>query len=111
MMKKILMLFALATFFAACSPVEYDTFSTITGTVVDKDNGEPVGNVMITMTPGNNFNTYTGSDGFFQFDNVEVLSEKYTLTTQKTGYTIDRKSILAIGGETVNVYLTIEKLQ
>lgn len=109
-MKKILLLLAVATFFAACSPVEYDTFSTITGTVIDMDSGEPVGNVMITMTPGN-YNIHTGSDGFFQFDNVEVLSEKYTLTTQKTGYTVDRKSIVAIAGETVNVYLNIKKLQ
>ena len=108
MIKKDLKIIALATLFAACSPVEYDHFSTITGTVIDMDNGEPVGNVEMTMTPGSH-NKSTGSDGFFQFSDVEA--QQYTLTAQKAGYKVDRKTVNAIAGETVNVSFSIKKTQ
>ena len=99
-------MFAVATMFVACKPVEYDTFSTITGTVLDYDNGEPISNALITMTPGG-LNTYTGIDGQFQFDEVEA--DNYTVRAQKTGYGANSKYVNAEAGQTVNVSLTLKK--
>lgn len=107
-MKKILIMFAVVAMFTACKPVEYDTFATITGTVLDYDNGEPISNALITVTP-TGVNTYTGNDGQFQFDDVEAAS--YTVRAQKTGYGANSKYVNAEAGQTVNVSLTLKKNQ
>lgn len=105
-MKKVFLMFATVAMFVACKPVEYDTFSTITGTVLDYDNGEPISNALITLTPGG-ANTYTGIDGQFQFDEVEATS--YTVRAQKTGYGSNSKYVNAEAGQTANVSLTMKK--
>lgn len=110
-MKKILIMFAVVAMFTACKPVEYDTFATITGTVLDYDNGEPISNALITVTPGG-LNTYSGTDGQFQFDDVETVSS-YTVRAQKTGYQANSKYVNAGdgAGQTINVSLTLKKNQ
>lgn len=105
-MKRILIIFALATLFVACSPVEYDTTATITGTIVENESGDPIGQVTVTLKPGGN-NTYTGSDGHFEFNNIEA--QHYEIWVQKTGYKTDKKSIETRGGETVSVTIKMEK--
>lgn len=109
-MKKTLSIFVVAAavllLATACKKESYDTFATISGTVVEMGNGEPVGNALLTLMPGN-INTYTGSDGTFQFNDVEA--KQYTLTAQKTGYKANRKTIDAEAGQTLTVSLTMEK--
>ena len=90
----------------SCKKESYNTFATISGTVVEMGNGEPIGNALLTLMPGN-LNTYTGSDGTFQFNDVEA--QQYTLTAQKTGYNANRKTINAEAGQTLTVSLTMEK--
>lgn len=106
MMKKILLIFALAVLFAACSPVEYDHSSNIMGTVIDMDDALAVEGAVITMTPGS-LNTTTGSDGVFQFNDVDA--QQYTVTVQKSGYEANRKTVEALAGETVNISITMKK--
>lgn len=105
-MKRILILFAMATLFAACSPVEYDTAASITGTVVEDDSGEPIGQVTVTLKPDSN-NTETSSDGHFEFNEIEA--QRYTIWVQKTGYGSNSKSVDALGGKTVNVTIKMKK--
>lgn len=109
-MKKLLSIFAVAAVImllaTSCKKESYNTFATISGTVVEMGNGEPIGNALLTLMPGN-LNTYTGSDGTFQFNDVEA--QQYTLTAQKTGYNANRKTINAETGQTLTVSLTMEK--
>ncbi len=109
-MKKLLSIFAVAAVImllaTSCKKESYNTFATISGTVVEMGNGEPIGNALLTLMPGN-LNTYTGSDGTFQFNDVEA--QQYTLTAQKTGYNANRKTINAEAGQTLTVSLTMEK--
>lgn len=105
-MKRIFSIFALATLFVACSPVEYDTTATITGTVIDVDNGEPIPQVTVTLSPTSK-NTYTGMDGLFEFHDIEP--QQYTVTVQKSDYQANRKTIIVNPGETVNVDLVMKK--
>lgn len=109
-MKKLLSIFAVAAVImllaTSCKKESYNTFATISGTVVEMGNGEPIGNALLTLMPGN-LNTYTGSDGTFQFNDVEA--QQYTLTAQKTGYNANRKIINAEAGQTLTVSLTMEK--
>lgn len=109
-MKKLLSIFAVAAVImlltTSCKKESYNTFATISGTVVEMGNGEPIGNALLTLTPSG-LNTYTGSDGTFQFNDVEA--QQYTLTAQKTGYNANRKTINAEAGQTLTVSLTMEK--
>ncbi|MBQ8704276.1 MAG: carboxypeptidase-like regulatory domain-containing protein [Bacteroidales bacterium] len=110
-MKKILATLVLGLSLLAmavsCTPTEYDIYSTISGTVVDVDNGEPVAQATVTLSPSG-LNTYTGSDGHFDF--TELEAKQYTVTVQKTGYESNRKTVTAPAGETVNISLTMKKL-
>lgn len=110
-MKKALSILALVGFImftvTSCKKENYENITaTVAGTVIDVDTGEPIGNVTMTMTPGG-LNTYTGSDGTFQFNDVEA--QQYTLTAQKTGYGANRKTVNPNAGETVNVSITMKK--
>lgn len=110
-MKKTLVLFALAFAMIAvssCSETEYDIYSGITGTVVDIDNGEPISQVTVTLTPGS-LNTYTSSDGRFEFKNLESMQQQYTIAVQKSGYQPNRKTIETLAGETVDISITMKK--
>ena len=108
-MKKALMIFVLATAFAACTPVEYDNFSTITGTVVDYATGAPISTVLVTISPGGYAPCTTGDDGFFKFNEVEAMDRNYSVWVQKEGYDPNHKDIYAIAGETVNMTIIMKK--
>lgn len=106
MIKKALRIIVLATLFAACSPVEYDHFGNISGTVIDVDTGEPVQQATVTLSPTSK-NTYTGMDGMFEFHELEA--QQYTVTVQKTDYQANRKIVNVEAGETTNVALVMKK--
>lgn len=87
-------------------PVIYDTFCTISGTVIDVDTGDPIPQATVTLSPSG-MNTYTGSDGHFEF--LDLEERQYTITVQKTGYQTNRKTVTTIAGGTVDVSLTLKK--
>ncbi len=96
----------LMTFTCACNKIQYDLFGNISGTVIDVDNGEPITQATVTLSPGG-LNTYTGSDGHFAFNGIDA--QQYTITVQKTDYQANRKIIEVLTGETVNVSITMKK--
>ena len=98
----IIVLIALAT---SCDPVTYDTFCTISGTVLDLDSGDPIQSAVVTLTPGG-YNTYTGSDGCFEF--LDLDAGRYTVMAQKTGYVTNHKEVTAIAGSVVPIKLTLQ---
>lgn len=109
-MKKILSILMVATALlllaTACTKTQYELFGNISGTVIDVDNGEPIAQVTVTLSPGGR-NTYTGTDGHFDFN--EVDAQQYTVTVQKSGYEANRKTVEALAGETVNISITMKK--
>lgn len=110
-MKKGIIRFSLlvivaACLFTACKPESYDTYGNIVGTVIDVDSGEPVQQVTVTLTPTGK-NTYTGTDGMFDFPELEA--QQYTVTVQKSDYEGNRKIVNVVAGETTNVSLTMKK--
>ena len=98
---------AFAAFAASSTPTEYDLFSNIAGTVVDKSSGEPLGQVDVTLKP-KMLHTYTGNDGQFYFNDIEA--DNYEIWVQKDGYGANNIKIIAPSGETINVSITMEKL-
>lgn len=102
----IILLLLIAT---SCSKKkEYNTFCTITGSVVDNDTSDAVPGATVTLSPSGK-NTYTGSDGHFEF--VDLDANQYTLTVQKSGYVTNRKTVTTEAGGTINVSITLNKTQ
>lgn len=106
MKKTLLFIIALIALTTSCEPVTYDTFGSISGEVVDLDTGDPVQQATVTLSP-TSYNTYTGSDGYFEFLDLDV--HQYTVTVSKTGYITNRKNITPVAGGVVNIKLTLQK--
>jgi hypothetical protein len=109
-MKKIIfmMLCVASISLTSCDPVTYDTFGGISGTILEMETGEPIKNALLTVSPGGK-NTYSGSDGFFEFQDLEA--GQYTLTVQATGYSTNRKTVTVVPGEVEQISMTMKKLE
>lgn len=90
----------------SCEPVTYDTFGGISGEVIDLNSGAPVEQATVTLSP-TGMNTYTGSDGTFEF--VDLDERQYTVTVQKTGYITNRKTVTIVAGRVIPIKLTLQK--
>lgn len=110
MVRRITFICLMAMFgvITSCTPETYDTYCTISGTVIDLDTGEPIQQATVTLSPSG-LNTYTGYDGNFEF--LDLDAKQYTVTVQKTGYSANRKTVTTIPGNVVNVSLTMQKNQ
>lgn len=106
MKKSFLLIMALIALATSCEPVIYDTFCTISGTVIDLETGDPIQQATVTLSP-TGYNTYTGDDGHFEF--IELDARQYTVTVQKTGYVTNRKTVTTVAGGVVDVSLTLQK--
>ena len=106
MKKSLLLIIALITLATSCEPVTYDTFGGISGEVVDLDTGDPVQQATVTLSPSG-MNTYTGSDGSFEF--IDLDERQYTVTVQKTGYEANRKTVTIVAGRVIPIKLTMQK--
>lgn len=82
--------------FQSCAKDEVETTGTIYGIVNDSDNGEPVQDAHVALSPdGKTANT--GSDGSYEFQNLEP--GQYTIQISKAGYKTNTKRITVIPGE------------
>ena len=106
MKKTLFLLLTLIALVTSCEPVTYDTFCTLSGTVIDLDTGDPIQQATVTLSP-TGYNTYTGNDGHFEF--IDLDARHYTVTVQKTGYVTNRKTVPTVAGGVVNVDLTLQK--
>lgn len=106
------LLLAVATFVfvtTSCSDgyVDYDTYGTISGTVIDMETREPIRSASVNILPGST-NTYTSYDGTYEFIELEGGS-RYTVQANKDGYLSDRKETTVVAGRNVNVDLFLKK--
>ncbi len=86
---------------------DFDFFSTIHGAVYDAGTSEPLPNAAVTLMPSSS-TVQTGSEGTFVFKDLDP--GQYTLSVQKEGYYVDRKSVTAISGETVQADILLRKI-
>ena len=109
-MKKLLLIVALSTLFAACSPDEYDHFSNIIGTVLDNDDQSPIAGAKVIITSSGNRGVgdiRTDSNGKFQFMELEV--DSYTIVVDKEGYRTDNQKVITTAGKTENIVFYLKK--
>lgn len=98
----------LPLFNISCSDMLVDTNGTIYGRITDRDTGEPIKNVTVTLSPDSR-NITTGSDGFYKFVNLKAPSQ-YEVQAQKEGYATEHKTVTTIPGGEVNIDLTMERI-
>lgn len=84
---------------------DFEVFAKIQGTVTDHSTGSPLSNASVTLTPSG-LSKITDDNGCFRF--YELDTQQYTVTVQKSGYQPNRKTVMAVSGETqqVDIQLT-----
>ena len=92
--------------FIGCETRIIDITGTLSGTVVEKATGDIIAGALVTLAPSGK-NTYTGMDGFFEFQDLEA--QQYDITVQATGYRSDFKRITIVAGATERVKIALEK--
>lgn len=103
-----LLLIASAAIWFGCKDKEEEYTGSISGIVTDKATGEPIKNAGIELKPSGK-NTVTGSDGQFEF--VEIELGEYTLLATKTGYNDGESSKITVSaGQTAHCDIQMEKL-
>ncbi|MCM1352379.1 MAG: carboxypeptidase regulatory-like domain-containing protein [Alistipes senegalensis] len=92
--------------FFACTERIADTTGNIYGTVKDATTGEPSYNCNVTLNPVG-LATTTGSDGTFQFPNIE--GGQYSIQVSKVEYAANSKNITVTPGEEARVDFLLYK--
>lgn len=95
----------IAVLFGECRKAEEK--GTIFGSVTDKATGEPIKTAGVELLPVG-LKTVTGSDGTFQFTEVDLGN--YELFVTKTGYEPTKKSDIQLKGAYAQYDVQIEKL-
>ncbi len=103
-----LLLIASTAIWFGCKDKEEEYTGSISGIVTDKATGEPIKNAGVELKPSGK-NTVTGSDGQFEF--VEIELGEYTLVATKTGYNDGESSKITVSaGQTAHCDIQMEKL-
>ena len=103
-----LAVFCLPLFFIGCEKRIVDITGTLSGTVVEMTTGDVIAGALITLSPSGK-NTYTGADGFFEFQDLDA--QQYTVTVQADGYSTNRKTVTIIAGATERINITLQKAE
>lgn len=103
-----LLLIASAAIWFGCKDKEEEYTGSISGIVTDKATGEPIKNAGVELKPSGK-NTVTGSDGQFEFVDIEL--GEYTLFATKTGYNDGESSKITVTArQTAHCDIQMEKL-
>ena len=98
-MKKFLYLFIdillVCSIYQACTP-DVALRGSIYGTVIDKEDGEPIRNAEISLSPGGK-TTVVGSNGTYEF--VDLEPRLYTVNVTADGYDYNSKTAKVVSGE------------
>lgn len=107
-MKKLLFfLLTIPFLFTACSEDEVPMFGSVYGVVSDSATGQPISGAAITLSPGN-FTYVTGSDGHYQFSDLEAGS--YKVNCLANGYNANSRQItIYAGGNSTCDFLLVKQ--
>lgn len=107
-MKKTLYLFTILTLLiAGCAEDEISTFGSISGTVRDNIDNEPLSGVRVDIIPGGT-SVITGSNGVFSFRDMEA--QDYTLNFSKEGYGSDTKKVTVVPGQNSDASVVLSQI-
>lgn len=108
-MKRLFYIMLAGLLFAACTEEfnEESALGRISGSVSDKNTGDPVATVNVTLSPGGN-TTVTGTDGSFEC--IDLTPGIYTVNINKEGYKSNEKEVTVVAGQTVQAHLLIERI-
>ena len=108
-MKRLIYTMLAGLLFVACAEDLKDEIPVgrISGSVSDKNTGEPVATVNATLSPGGNA-TVTGSDGSFEF--IDLSPGEYSVNINKEGYNGNNKTVTVVAGQTTQAHLLIERI-
>ncbi len=110
-MKKVFfyVLLLVAAGLMSCSEEEPTSMlGRVYGIVSDQETGEPIRGVSVTLSPSN-LTTVTGSDGHYEF--IDVEPGQYKIHCQASGYLSNSKSVVVTAGasSTADVMLASEQ--
>lgn len=94
----VLSLTLLTACLGSCDDTKIENKGSIYGMVSDAESKNPVTGAQITLSPGNN-TTVTGSDGFYEFQNIE--EGQYKLTVMSSGYKVNTRQVTVTAGTKV----------
>lgn len=86
---KLLLLLCVGLLCTACPPDPVETKGSVSGKVTDSRTGEPLQGVTVSIAPGTLKSRTTGSDGYFEFQELPVGS--YTVQGVKENYRTNTK--------------------
>ena len=97
-MRKLYSLIVLFTIvlLSSCAKDEVNPFGNIYGVVVNSNTSEPIQGARVTLTPTGK-STVTGSDGSYEF--VDLEAGQYKVTVQADGYSSTLKNVSVVAGE------------
>lgn len=99
-------LFLFSGLLQSCAKDEVETTGTIYGIVNDSDNGEPIQDAHVALSPyGKTANT--GSDGSYEFPDLQP--GQYTIQISKTGYKTNTKRIMVVASEKASGDMVLKK--
>lgn len=98
---RLCIIIALCTSLNACSNSDNsELFATLKGCITDYSTGQPLPNATVTLSPSG-LSKQTDSSGLYAFEGID--SKQYTLIVQKSGYQPNRKTVIAVSGESLTV--------
>ena len=99
-MKKLFfgLILLMTSLFIGCTTDDVVLFGSIYGTVTNSKTGEPVQNAEIILSPGN-FTTVSGSNGHFEFGNLDA--GQYKLGIEAEGFEYNSRQVNVVPGEKV----------
>ncbi|MFI3287254.1 MAG: carboxypeptidase regulatory-like domain-containing protein [Rikenellaceae bacterium] len=108
-MKNLLVFFSLTAFvlvgMSSCAAEdEYSIYGGLYGTVIDAETGQPIQSANVVLSP-TNVSTVTGSDGIFEFQNLE--SQQYSMTVTKSGYLFNSRQVTVLPGQNISGDITL----
>lgn len=97
-----------ATMLLSCSEEEVSVFGNIYGTITDSKSGEPVRNAEVIISPGNK-TTVSGSDGHFEFRDLEA--EQYKVSVEADGYEYNSRQVTVVPGKDVTCDFRLKAIE
>lgn len=109
---KRLLFFLFSLFVVSCSQEIQDNnnssqYGGISGVVSDRSTGDPIAVVQLSLNPSGK-TTVTGSDGSYNFQNIEPGD--YIVTTEKLGYRRSENTTTVVAGQTSECHLLVERI-
>ena len=107
-MKYIYILISIALLTMSCSEGDKLTFSQtgkLTGKVVKANTFEPIENVKVTVSPGNN-SVFTDENGDFEFEKIDVGD--YSVQAEREGYLAGYEPVSISEDNTVNLIFELK---